>query len=58
ILNLVNTSETSIILISSEIEEICLLSDRILVMKDGMLIKEFRGEEINERTITACYLQS
>lgn len=58
ILNLVNTSETSIILISSEIEEICLLSDRVLVMKDGMLIKEFRGEEINERTITACYLQS
>lgn len=58
IFDLVNSSETSIILISSEIEEICLLSDRVLVMKDGRLIKEFRGEEINERAITGCYLQN
>jgi ribose transport system ATP-binding protein len=48
----------AVMLISSEVEEICLLSDRVIVMGNGKLIGTFEGERINEREITACYLQS
>jgi ABC-type sugar transport system ATPase subunit len=48
----------TVILISSEVEEICLLSHRVLVMGDGRIIGTFTGDEINESSITACYLQT
>jgi ribose transport system ATP-binding protein len=48
----------AVIVISSEVEEICLLSDRVLVMGAGRLIGSFSGEAIRENTITACYLQT
>jgi ABC-type sugar transport system ATPase subunit len=48
----------AVVLISSEVEEICLLSDRVIVMGDGTIIGTFEGERINEREITTCYLQS
>jgi ABC-type sugar transport system ATPase subunit len=48
----------AVILISSEVEEICLLSDRVIVMGGGAIIGTFEGERINEREITTCYLQS
>jgi ribose transport system ATP-binding protein len=48
----------TVIVISSEVEEICLLSHRVLVMGDGRIIGTFTGDEINESSITACYLQT
>ena len=48
----------AVILISSEVEEVCLLSDRVIVMGGGTIIGTFEGERINEREITTCYLQS
>jgi ABC-type sugar transport system ATPase subunit len=48
----------AVIVISSEVEEIVLLADRVLVMGDGRIIGTFEGESINEREITACYLQA
>ncbi len=48
----------TIILISSEIEEICRLSDRVLVMVKGEIVDTFKGEKINEKDITSCYLQT
>jgi ribose transport system ATP-binding protein len=48
----------TVIVISSEVEEICLLSDRVLVMGDGKLIGNFGRGEINEKSITLCYLQA
>jgi ABC-type sugar transport system ATPase subunit len=44
--------------ISSEVEEICLLSDRVLVMGNGRLIGSFTGGDINEKSIALCYLQA
>ncbi|MBN1299268.1 MAG: sugar ABC transporter ATP-binding protein, partial [Actinobacteria bacterium] len=48
----------TIILISSEIEEICRLSDRVLVMVKGKIKDAYKGEKINEKDITSCYLQA
>lgn len=48
----------TVIIVSSEVEEICLLSDRVLVMGDGRIIGEFQGGEINEHNVTACYLKT
>lgn len=48
----------TVIIISSEVEEICLLSDRVLVMGDGKLIGTFNRGEINEKSIALCYLQA
>jgi ABC-type sugar transport system ATPase subunit len=48
----------AVVLISSEIEEICLLSDRVVVMGNGEILGTFEGDRINEREITTCYLQS
>jgi ABC-type sugar transport system ATPase subunit len=46
----------AVLLISSEVGEICMLSDRVLVMAGGSIIGGFTGEHINERDITTCYL--
>ena len=48
----------AVIVVSSEVEEICLLSHRVLVMGGGRLIGSFTGDDIRESTITACYLQT
>jgi ribose transport system ATP-binding protein len=48
----------AVILISSEVEEIVLLSDRVLVIGDGTILDEFRGDAINEDAITRCYLEA
>jgi ribose transport system ATP-binding protein len=48
----------AIVLISSEVEEICLLSDKVVVMGNGRILGTFEGDHINEREITTCYLQS
>lgn len=41
----------SIIMISSELPELVAMSDRVLIMKNGMLVGEVTGNDINEETI-------
>ena len=41
----------AVILISSELEEVIGLSHRVLVMRDGRLVTELAGQDINEETI-------
>jgi ribose transport system ATP-binding protein len=48
----------TIILISSEVEEICQLADRVLVMVKGKIKDIYKGDKINEKDITSCYLQT
>jgi ABC-type sugar transport system ATPase subunit len=48
----------TVVVISSEVEEICLLSHRVLVMGNGRNVGSFTGDQINESSITACYLQA
>jgi len=40
-----------VLLVSSEIDEILTLSDRILVMFDGRIVAEFQGGEVTEREL-------
>jgi len=42
---------TSTLLISSEIEEIVNLSDRVLILKEGRIVGDVSGEEINNQTL-------
>ena len=42
---------TSTLLISSEIEEIVNLSDRVLVLREGRLVGDVSGDEINNATL-------
>ena len=42
---------TSTLLISSEIEEIVSLSDRVLILKEGRIVGDVSGEEINNQTL-------
>jgi len=43
-----------VLLISSEIEEILGLSDRVLVMRNGRLVAEFAGEYADENAVLAA----
>lgn len=42
-----------VLLISSEIEEVLGLSDRVLVMRGGRLVAEFASEDADEKTVLA-----
>jgi ABC-type sugar transport system ATPase subunit len=44
----------AILLISSELQEILSMSDRVLVMYEGNLIAEYSGEEINQEVVGAA----
>ena len=46
----------SILLISSEIEEIVSLSNRVLVLRDGIIAHEASGEDINEVNLMSVAL--
>lgn len=46
----------SMLMISSEIEEVVAMSDRVLVMRQGRLVAEFQGPEINEQRILSAAL--
>jgi rhamnose transport system ATP-binding protein len=46
----------AILLISSDIQELVLLSDRVVVMRTGRLVAEFEGEELTEVNIGAAAL--
>jgi ribose transport system ATP-binding protein len=41
----------AVVLISSELEEIIGMCDRVMVMKDGRIVGEVEGERINEEEI-------
>jgi len=47
---------TSILLISSELDELTKLSDRILVLRNGIFVKEFLKTEFDEKSIGAYML--
>jgi len=49
-------SGRGILMISSEIEEIVAMSDRVLVMSQGRLVAEYTGEEITEDNISRSAL--
>jgi putative multiple sugar transport system ATP-binding protein len=40
-----------VIVVSSEIEDVLALTDRIMVMRDGVIAAEFRGAEATETKI-------
>jgi ABC-type sugar transport system ATPase subunit len=46
----------AILLISSEIKELLLLSDRVAVMREGRLVSEFSGEALTELNIGGAAL--
>jgi len=46
----------AILLISSEIKELLLLSDRVVVMREGRLVSEFAGADLSELKIGAAAL--
>lgn len=46
----------ALLVISSEIEEVLLIADRVLVMREGRLAGEFEGEAINEDNIMRAAL--
>ena len=50
-LNKLRDEGVAILLISMELGEILELSDRVMVLYDGMLMKEFSGALPDERTI-------
>ena len=49
-------SGTSVILVSSEIEEVVNLSDRVLVLRDGQIASTVTGEGINNAALMALAL--
>ncbi len=56
ILSRLAASGVGILLISSEMNEILALSDRILVMRDGRIVGEFSAERATQEAIAACAL--
>lgn len=48
--------EVAILMISSEVEEVVAMSDRVLVMRDGHLVKTLESGEISEDTIMKAAL--
>jgi ABC-type sugar transport system ATPase subunit len=43
----------AVVVVSSDIEELLALADRALVMREGRIVAECEGEDMNEDTITA-----
>jgi ribose transport system ATP-binding protein len=43
----------AIVVVSSDLPEIIALSDRVLVMRNGKIVSEHRGTEINEQSLVA-----
>ena len=42
---------TSIVMVSSEMSELIGMSDRILIMREGRIVKELKPEEYSQETI-------
>lgn len=42
---------TAVVVVSSEIEDVLALTDRILVLRDGRMVRELRGDEATESNV-------
>ena len=51
IVDQLSASGCGVLLISSDLQELLLLSDRILVMREGELVAEFSGDEMTENAV-------
>jgi ribose transport system ATP-binding protein len=51
-LNEVAASGTAVLLVSSDNEEICLIADRVLVLRDGRFVAEFAGHAADPEQVT------
>jgi ribose transport system ATP-binding protein len=51
-LNEVAASGTAVLLVSSDNEEICLVSDRVLVLRNGRIVAEFAGQDADPEQVT------
>lgn len=58
ILYALSQEDLSILLISSEVDELITLSDRILVMNSGKLVREYQQDEFDENEITLAMHKS
>lgn len=47
-------SKLAILIISSEIDEVVGLADRVLVMRQGLIVKELSGENVDESSVLAA----
>jgi ABC-type sugar transport system ATPase subunit len=56
LMRLVTAQGVGILMISSEIEEIVAMSDRVVVMREGRLVSQFAGDEIDEDHILRAAL--
>jgi len=45
---------TAILLISSDLQEILKMSDRVLVMREGSIVAEIAGEDATEEVVLSC----
>jgi ABC-type sugar transport system ATPase subunit len=51
IIDQLTTSGCGVLLISSDLQELLLLSDRIVVMREGLLVAEFAGDSMVENAV-------
>ncbi|GEP27345.1 hypothetical protein CLE01_19430 [Cryobacterium levicorallinum] len=51
-------SGLAVVMISSEIEEILAMSDRVIVMRERRIVAEFAGDEISEEAVTRAAIVS
>ena len=51
IIDSLSKSGTAVMMVSSDLPEVLGMSDRILVIRDGVIVKEFLAEEANEENI-------
>ncbi|HEX3802186.1 MAG TPA: sugar ABC transporter ATP-binding protein [Solirubrobacteraceae bacterium] len=47
---------TAVIVISSELEEVIGLADRVIAMRQGRVVAEFEGDDVNEKNVLAAVL--
>jgi ABC-type sugar transport system ATPase subunit len=53
VLRMLQQEGLGVVLVSSEIQEVIAEADRVLVMKDGQIVKELAGEHINKDEIVS-----
>ncbi len=47
---------TAVIVISSELEEVIGLADRVIAMRQGRVVSEFEGDDVNEQNVLSAVL--
>jgi ribose transport system ATP-binding protein len=51
IIDSLTKSGTAVLMVSSDLPEVLGMSDRILVIRDGVVVKELLAEEANEENV-------